>query len=355
VTESKNTQKKSRESSRYIKAIELARAGDSEVPFGEAVDMEHERPDFVVRSAADPHRLIGIEHFQVDAGGHRKHGAYQSQYRALESQMKELQNRFVADGSYDQALKSFAKLLGSYQRVHFDCGLDNLVKMFHGTLHNHLSKVVSYRSTVEQLAAREHSSYGGLALFIEVRSDFSDLFLNFPGLVPRRCEQGELPMFIEILALLKEAAARVDWILLSSGTTITDTMNSAQVLDCAHDGEDWSIEPYAHYLCQMHKAPAEEGSWTYERNRDAGTVNFAYPRNERVYTRKQFSHKVKEEACRAIDSIEKGEPFAATLGVQMFLGLYGRYLLDCKVKGRPLTVGVMDRMLGLHRTVLKRN
>ncbi|MCI1635857.1 hypothetical protein [Bifidobacterium sp.] len=345
---SSNDEKKNREQSRYARALELAEHNTAShaIPFGEMVDGENEHPDFVVRSAQNRHRLIGIEHFQVDAGGHRKHGANQSQYKVLESEITKMQRKFADDGSFDSALKSFTALLGEYQRVHFDCGLDNFVQVFEKTLHNHLNKLESYRHTVEDLAAQEHSTYGGLALFIETRSDFSDLFLNAPHTAVRRCEQGELPMFAEILSLLREAAGSVDWILLSSGTTITDKMTSARVFDCSHDGKDWGVRPYAHYLCQMHKPPVGGGAWSYERDMPAGTVHMTYPRNERLYTRKKFFREVKAESCRAIDSMERAEPFAATLGVQMFVERFGGYLLKNKTKGRPLTVGVADRLLG---------
>lgn len=53
-------------------------------------------------------------------------------------------------------------------------------------------------------------------------------------------------------------------------------------------------------------------------------MHIEYPKNERIHTREKFIREIRAEACHAIDSMERGEPFATTLGVQLFLNkLFG--------------------------------
>jgi hypothetical protein len=73
--------------------------------------------------------------------------------------MKDIQCPVGVDKSSDPALERFRVLLGKYQRMHFDSGLDNFVNVFQDTLHSHLNKLESYRLR-SRMAVQEHSSYG---------------------------------------------------------------------------------------------------------------------------------------------------------------------------------------------------
>lgn len=80
VSESFENRQKCRKQARSVKALEFAEvnAESLDIPFGDMDDAVNEHSDFVVCSVENRQRLICIEHFQVDAGGRRKHGVNQS-------------------------------------------------------------------------------------------------------------------------------------------------------------------------------------------------------------------------------------------------------------------------------------
>ncbi len=73
---------------------------------------------------------------------------------------------------------------------------------------------------------------GGLVFYIDMQCGYSYFTINQPGWVPRKCCQGELPLFPEIIPLIRESTKNdVRWILISTSLMITDDMTGDLLFD----------------------------------------------------------------------------------------------------------------------------
>ena len=74
--------------------------------------------------------------------------------------------------------------------------------------------------------------YWGPVFYIDMQCDYSFFSINQPGQVPRKCCQGELSLFPEIIPLIREATKNdLRWILISTSLMITDDMTGDLLFD----------------------------------------------------------------------------------------------------------------------------
>lgn len=364
----KQITKKQHEIDMLYKALELIRSNEG-IPHGIAnlidedhVDASGESPDFIAKIAESPSRFIGIEHFMVDQHSHKKKGSYHSDSTILQKRISNLQQRGRASlrqgkGLTPEILKELEQILSVLYQDQFACGVKTLGASFTKTLEKHLSNIAKYQSRVRQIARKNDGDYAGIAFFIDIHCDFPKLFINEPCKSPRRCSGGELPLFPPILSLLRVAAEKVDWIILSTSTTITNEMVSAHIIDCSDF--DASLRSQNMLPCRdlsrsLHQPSSKMHPLEFKLEKTRNGYGIDYTSPERKYSTKEFIRSVEESACDAIDCMESQEMFATTYGVQLFIDVAAPYLLKYKTPGVHLQRGVVERMLNIDSLLSKR-
>ncbi|WP_033497931.1 hypothetical protein [Bifidobacterium psychraerophilum] len=366
--------KKSLERKHFQQALDVLRTESecgrmmADQVFGEVVKAE-ESPDFIMKMPSRPDTIIGVEHLHTDPSGREysnqgrrsKPPTHQSELKRVRRAQDALQEdgRQIDWDDHEQIsgiAERLNKIISDDARILSESDAPRQIEDLKLSLQHHLRKTESYRNNVLNCGSRmsPRHEYGGLVFYIDMQCDYSYFTINQPGRVPRKCHQGELPLFPEIIRLIREAAKNdVRWILISTSTMITDDMTGALLFDTTDietSMRQQGLNPCLRFICQMHKPFDGERPFVHkgEVNDDNG-IDFILNRKQHAGTRRQLQRLVKVEVCKAIDAMEHNQTFIASPAVQLMINRYGTYLLKCKQPGVTLKPGVMDRLLGLIR------
>ena len=329
----------------------------------------NESPDFILEMPSKPNTVIGVEHFHTDPSGHsstnphrpNKQPKHQSELKRIKSRQDALQDegRHIDWDDQDQRsriVNGFSELITDDARMLSESDASSQIQDLEFTLNRHLQKADLYRKNVAEYGKGmvPPHDYGGLVFYIDMQCDYSYLTMNQPGKQSRKCQPGELPMFPEILQLIRKSSeSHVRWILISTSTMITDEMTGALLFDTTDLETSMSqqgLESCLCFTCQMHmpfddKRPFVQTVDGADNNKILITAN----KQQRAGTKRQLQRLAKKEVCKAINAMEDNQTFVASPPVQLMLDFYGDYLLKHKRPGTPLKPGVMDRLLGLRK------
>ncbi|WP_416517350.1 hypothetical protein [Bifidobacterium asteroides] len=336
--------------------------------FGPIVAAE-ESPDFILEMPSRPNTLIGVEHLHTDPSGHlytnprrpNKKPTYQSELKRIKSSQDTLQQEgkhidWNDEKQESRVVKKLSELLTDDARMLSESDTSSQIQDLEFTLKHHLQKADSYRKTVTEYGRgmTPKHEYGGLAVYIDMQCDYSYLTINKPGKPPRKCRQGELPVFPEVVQMIRESAeSHVRWILISASTMITDEMTSALLFDTTDietSMRQQELEVCLRFTCQTHKPFDDQRPFVHTHDiNDDKSIHFTLNKQQRAGTKRQLQRLAKEEVCKAIGALEHNQTFVTSPAVQLMLNIYGDYLLKYKQPGVPLNPGVMDRLLRLDK------
>jgi hypothetical protein len=215
-------------------------------------------------------------------------------------------------------------------------------------LEKHLANLEAYKDTVANLARNEDAEYGGVALFVETHSDFSEFFLHSPGHPFNRCVPGKLPLFPEIERPLRKAAEKVDWIILGSCNNLSDDVIDAHALRCGELDKSLKrqkMEPCQHFGMRLHDKSTPEHPLKFTHNTGSDKIDFSFTPAQHALSEEEFRQIVIEESCKALNALESGETFAATLSVKIFIEWFGEYILAHKLPNESLTTQTLNQLL----------
>ncbi|MCI1218473.1 hypothetical protein [Bifidobacterium crudilactis] len=336
--------------------------------FGEIVEAE-ESPDFIMKMPSRSDTLIGVEHLHTDPSGreysNRGRRSRPPTHQSELKRVRRVQDALQEDGrridwddreQVSRIVERLNKIISDDARILSESDAPRQIEDLKLSLQHHLQKTESYRNNVQNYGSHmsPRHEYGGLVFYIDMQCDYSYFTINQPGQPPRQCRQGELPVFPEIIQLIREAAEDdVRWVLISTSTLITDEMTSALLFDTTDietSMRQQGLNPCLRFICQMHKPFDDERPFVHkgEVNGDNG-IDLILNKKQLAGTRRQLQRLVKVEACKAIDAMEHNQAFIASPVVQLMINICGTYLLKCKRPGVPLKPGVMDRLLGLRK------
>lgn len=199
---------------------------------GEIIErVDAERPDFILRikskSKNDKGVILGIEHFTVDHYAFRnKKGEMESASKKDANSIKFIRNKYgnlqnASEQQVDNAFSETVNVLCQSVESKMQSGFISFIDSFKYALYLHLEKVEEYRKNLKKYIKEEK---GKLCFYIEVLSDFSDLFLVTKEKVAQ-CKPGYLPLFDEIISLLQPLDERgVQYIIIAMRTPLTENL-----------------------------------------------------------------------------------------------------------------------------------
>ena len=291
---------------------------------------ENERPDMVIRpfstGKGGRSRIVGVEHFSVDhySEGKTRKGdegrivsraeTFDSEGRKLIASRRGRENDLLSS----EELGKFGKLLADNWSMRVDASPTSLMQAYRYSWRSkHKEKVNEYRNNLSALAATGESIE--LAFLIEAHSDFSDYYLNVGG-SQRKIARGELPLFPEIRALLKEVAKCADWIILAHYPACSEELTEAFAISCKRFNVSASRQGLL--LCNhggldtIHSVSPSEAEATYRANSD-DSVTFMLDTSRTVPSESDVLRDSFGSAADLYNATSRGEMYAATMPVQM--------------------------------------
>ena len=196
-----------------------------------------ERPDLIITRGNGS--VIGLEHFRVDHHIKNDNKA-QSKDAELSGCLERKRVAFcdTNDGWLDdQTYEEAAEILGDgvlrYIQNRSAASYSDLVYSLDKRLFDrntgHANKLAAYRDNLAEAHGKAVKTE--LGYLIEVRSDFRGLFLTSDR-GTRQLAAGECPLFEEMYDLLERAAKEVDWILLAFYCPLGSKIVDAAIVDC---------------------------------------------------------------------------------------------------------------------------
>ena len=313
-----------------------------------------ERPDFVVELDKTRHGLpaaLGVEHFRADhfselniRGGHQDSLAVIERNRAEKVQQMWSPTSLDSDipqDVLDAVGTSFAKCL----EAKFKANYKGYMKSFTDGFINHADKLQTYRDNVcEQFG---HKRAVGIALLIELHSDFSDCFLHQDG----RCfkpEAGKLLLFDDMVALIKAHRESIEFVILGSYEPLKDNVVDAAIIRPALLKESLRRNklPVFRYLGE----DRERSIYGATRIKPSATVvgdqiDFELERESRGMSTAEHMNACLECLPKVISAYQSKQSFVTTIGMQLLLELYGD-ILPRKSRITWNEIGIAQSLLG---------
>lgn len=192
----------------------------------------------------------------------------------------------------------------------------------------HIHKLDEYRSNLKILRPDAKVETGFL---IEVHSDFQSLIMrDIKG--PRRVHYGELPLFAEIYARLKEVSKQVDWLILAYCGAIDDKVRDAVVARCSHGVFQKSLERQSiipvEYLGLGKTSPThyqKKPGALKSVNRVANRIDIVIDNTTEEIDSALLFDSTCSGAARAANLVRAGIPFVATFAVEMMYEVVADY------------------------------
>lgn len=304
---------------------------------------ENESPDFVVRKISKmPKRgdcLIGIEHFRVDhfCEVNAKNGHMDSVSAREQHQISQLQQSWHPDGGEEIpsiVVEGIGSIIGKVLEGRRNAFFGSFVTSFSQGLEKHLGKIDYYRENVASLAAVGESIE--LAFLVEVHVDFSNLSFNSGDcVVPVR--EGVMPLFSEIVALLKRAAKHVDYLIMCFCPALTDEVTDCWIFRSASLKK--SIQrhkvPIAKYCGENKWIPSNRGiRLTPHLHANEGAFSFSYDERGQGLDAEAKLALCLEDLPSALDAKRQNHSFVATTTMQFILDLIGDVMLKVGYRRR---------------------
>lgn len=331
------TKKKEHEHRLFVEVLNIARRRGGEARRNaDRLDGDIrgiERPDLLIEVAHD--HVIGIEHYRVDQ--------YVSHGKKRTSKAAEFVAQFEADKQTclpsatdgiitEDMTKAFGNYVSQATRMWHNSCLSDLLNSFDmrtfDEQRGHIHKLDEYRSNLKILRPDAKVETGFL---IEVHSDFQSLIMrDIKG--PRRVHYGELPLFAEIYARLKEVSKQVDWLILAYCGAIDDKVRDAVVARCSHGVFQKSLERQSiipvEYLGLGKTAPThyqKKPGALKSVNRVANRIDIVIDNTTEEIDSALLFDSTCSGAARAANLVRAGIPFVATFAVEMMYEVVADY------------------------------
>ena len=307
-----------------------------------------ERPDFVISPKTD--RVIGIEHFRVDHFV-RQDKNTQSAAAAFANSCEDKRKQMLSNGAPAHFTNGMLGQIGEMisQQIHLsnNASIDDIRRSLEARLfgtRGHISKIESYRANLQSFNSARVPEMGFL---IEIHSDLRGLFLNDTHSV-RRIQLGELPLFEDAYDLLAKASSTLDWIILAFYGATDNEIHNAVIINCANGRFSHSASMQG--ICAIPYLGLDKTVPRMHQNR-RGRVEFTVGEEDITYLVEKTSPPIDPEqlwqraiadGAIALTKAREGEPFVATLPVQML-----REMLCDKAKRHhgPITSDTVEKLL----------
>lgn len=325
-----------------------------------SINASGECPDIVITRRDGS--LIGLEHFRVDHNV--KHGRNaQSKSAELTSAMKaeyeKLAPRLKVDDVSSEELASIVANDVSMAKYHQSCACcDDLTRSLDARLFGgksgHASKLPKYRNHLAELSGDDGRIE--LGYLIEIHSDFQGLFMH-DGARVVRLDSGQCPLYAEIFDLFFRASSEVDWILIGFYPCLTDQIANAAIIDCRNNMFKESCRRQrlkrTEYLGLGKTEPflkqSRVGKTEIELCGDKVNINIENPA-EKICPELLFGTAI-IDAARALNLDRSGEPYTATISVQLIYELVR--MRSRAIRGIVTIYDVMRLLIEIEWSILK--
>lgn len=325
-----------------------------------SINASGECPDIVITRRDGS--LIGLEHFRVDHN--IKHGRNaQSKSAELTSVVKaeyeKLTPRLKVDDVSTEEMASLTANYVSMAKYHQSCACcDDLTRSLDARLFGgktgHASKLPKYRNHLAELSGDDGRIE--LGYLIEIHSDFQGLFMH-DGARVVRLDSGQCPLYAEIFDLLFRASNEVDWILIGFYPCLTDQIANAAIIDCRNNMFKESCRRQrlkrTEYLGLGKTEPflkqSRVGKTEIDLCGDKVNINIENPAEE-ICPELLFGTAI-IDAARALNLDRSGEPYTATISVQLIYELVR--MRSRAIRGIVTIYDVMRLLIEIEWSILK--
>lgn len=288
-----------------------------------------ERPDLIITRGNGS--VIGLEHFRVDHHI-KKDNKAQSKDAELSSCLErkriafcDSHNEWLDDQTYEEAAEILGGGLLHYMQNRSAASYSNLAYSLDKRLFDrstgHANKLAAYRDNLAEKHGKMVKTE--LGYLIEVRSDFGGLFLT-SDYVTRQLAAGECPLFEDIYDCLERAAKEVDWILLAFYCPIGSKIVDAAVIDCRNGLYRNSCKRQNLYRTAYLGSSKDiscckkSGSGSMRISTDGEEIKIVLENTAVNPNPGILQSAAVLGAAQALNLDRRGDPFVATLPVQMF-------------------------------------
>lgn len=297
---------------------------------------DDERPDFVRIPYSNTNIVIGIEHFRVDHFSLQKaDGKVASKAapheKSRDSVYEKWHQHLVDTGDVPvKALHDVMDLVANRFKFQKEATYNNFIKSFRYSLYKHTKNIDVYRKNIGKTSSKKIE----IALLIEVHTEFCDLFLNDKR-GTRKASSGIMPMFADIVRLIEAIDYRkVNYIVLclcseANGNTIEVQAFQPKDMRSQLDRQHIKVFEYAGDDCLLHDFQSSHKDISVKptviQSNESFDVSLEYSRKD--LTDELVLDFVHYAAKRAYYALQNQFPYATTLRVQIFMEVFGDYIL----------------------------
>lgn len=325
-----------------------------------SINAGSECPDIVI--TRENGSIVGLEHFRIDHNiklGRNAQSKSAELTSAMKAEREKLMPRLEADDVSPEELASIVANFVSLAKYHQSCACcDDLTRSLDARLFGekagHARKLSKYRNHLTELSGDDGRIE--LGYLIEIHSDFQGLFMH-DGTRVARLDSGQCPLYAEIYDLLFKASCEVDWILIGFYPCLTDQIANAAIMDCRNNMFKESCRRQrlkrTEYLGLGKTEPflkqSRVGESEIELCGDKVNITIENPA-EGICPELLFGTAI-IDAARALNLDRSGEPYTATISVQL---IYELVRMRSKgIRGIVTIYDVMRLLLEIKWAVLK--
>lgn len=293
-----------------------------------AIDEDREAPDMAIRTSDG--RLVGVEHFRVD-GCVKPGRKAESAAAEFASRTEKIRQRAVSVAGGAPSVEEMAGIVveaaNEWFRIRSNACLADLERSFEMRLVDeklgHVPKLDAYRRNMED--CRERESAIEIAFLIEIHSDFGGLFLN-SGDRARILKCGEMPLYSQIYDMLLGISGRIDWLAMGFYGGNDSKICDAAIIRCRNglfrNSALMQGLRSTEYLGLGRSEPKPTVSKAgVSCTQEEGGVTFSIGTSPNVDNQEKLLKNALIDVVTALNLSRRGEPFTATLPVQLLFEL----------------------------------
>lgn len=343
-----NSKQKDEELACLQHAIKIGRKGHGATKrFMKALDDspierdEDERPDFILKVKEDSKNLgfkyLGIEHFVIDQASERMRknqgkitGRSIRRTNEICTIFDKYKDEILGDGDCVQEVgKDLTGVIARALEDKQNSSYSSFIRSFRYAVSRHLNKAEVYRAHVaDQCKAAEEDVR--LAFLMDVRTDFGNFYLNKPSGKKRRCLQGEMPMFEDVVDVLEGLGDRVDYAILVMNPLLVTNSPDVLVIDCSDVRRSLKRQMRPCYAFAGTEVAFEDGnriamdySVQGTAHRTKGAIDITVDCSYRRASGEMILNAANVGSCIAWQARMSGKGYVSDFPVELMLARYG--------------------------------
>lgn len=288
---------------------------------------KNDRPDIIrVWHSNNPNEgdiFIGIEHFMVDQVIKIKKSRIDSvgaEYRSIIQKLYTAGHNALQSGQEipEKIRDKFVNNVLALSAATGESGYAELMASLKKNLHSHAQRASAYRDEIQNVANGHPIK---LALLIEIRCHFPNLFLNH-GRTVCQSKDGLMPMFREVVDELETVDSNsVDYIILYIKNTVDKQLKNVIAVKTGNVAKSLRKQAIQIYeYCGMDADLQFVNIKCEKVNDDGYHFNYSIKHSANATQMEAYIPALKS----AYAAIHQGKPFATTRNIQGFLCAFGK-------------------------------